>query len=72
MTAPYTCTGEELPGDAELFDENGIHFNTIWASHCFADWYCVNNGWTWQWRSGIDPDDPSTWPQPLDPEPEQP
>ncbi|NYE62183.1 hypothetical protein FHW58_003398 [Duganella sp. 1224] len=71
-TIPYTCTGQENAGDAELFDAQGEHFTTIFASRCFADWYCASNGWTWRWRNGVDPDDPTTWPAPQESEPQDP
>lgn len=58
---PYTCTGHEKPGDANIY-ENGVHINTLNASRCFAEWYCATFGYTWDWRDGIDPDDPETWP----------
>ncbi|NGZ86404.1 hypothetical protein [Duganella aceris] len=67
----YTCAGDELPGDAELINADGVHFTTIVASRCHAEWYCTSNGYTWRWREGIDPEDPTTWPAPPeDPQPE--
>jgi hypothetical protein len=74
--APYTCTMSEKPGDADIFDAAGLKINTIRASKCHLDWWCPPNGCTWAWRDGVDPDDPSTWPDyqppdnpPMDPPP---
>lgn len=59
---PYLCTGEEKPGRVELFSA-GVKFNIIMSSRCFAEYLCaVNEGWTWEWENGVDPDDPTTWP----------
>lgn len=66
---PYPCTGGEKPGNANLYLD-GVKFNTISASRCFLEWYCPANGYTWDWRDGIDPDDETTWPEPpVDPDP---
>ena len=62
---PYTCTGRERAGNANIY-ENGEKINTIVASRCFADWYCANNGYTWDWRDG-DPDAPPPEDPPADP-----
>ncbi|TFW15975.1 hypothetical protein [Duganella callida] len=72
MTTSYTCTGFEKTGDVELLDGSGNHFTTIVASRCFAEWYCAEHGYTWRWRDGIDPDDPSTWPPPPEDPPPDP
>lgn len=61
-SVPYTCTGTENPGNAELFDADGNYLTAIYASRCYADWWTRTNGWTWRWRDGVDPDDPTTWP----------
>jgi hypothetical protein len=71
---PYPCLGSEAAGDAVLTDSEGEYVNTIHASRCFLEWYCPPNGYAWAWRDGIDPDDPTTWPDyvpPEDPAPEQ-
>lgn len=67
---PYPCWGGENPGIAVLTDASGNYVNAIYASRCFLDWYCPPNNLTWEWRDGIDPDDPSTWPP--EPEPTEP
>lgn len=75
---PYPCTGAENPGDARILHADGSLLNTIKTSRCHADWYCeflrVNSEtgevFTWEWQSGIDPDDPSTWPE--EPAPQDP
>lgn len=64
-TVPYTCTGWEPAGDAEIYDSENNLVTTIVASSCFADWYCASNGYTWKWREGTDPNAPP----PEDPPP---
>jgi hypothetical protein len=71
---PYVCTGFEPAGDAEFFDADGNFVTALVASRCYADYWATGNGYTWRWRDGIDPDDPTTWPDyvpPEDPAPEQ-
>lgn len=69
---PYTCTNTENIGRVEIF-ENGEKINTIMASRCFSEWYCATYGYTWEWENGVDPDDPTTWPeQPEPPTPVEP
>lgn len=61
---PYNCTGSEAQGDAYVYNADGEQVNVVQGSRCFLDWYCPAMGFTWEWRFGIDPDDPTTWPQP--------
>lgn len=61
-TIPYTCTGQEAPGNAAFYGPNGNLVTVLWASRCFSDYYCQIMGYTWNWYDGIDPDDPTTWP----------
>lgn len=63
----YNCTGDEAPGNANLY-KDGVWFNCIYTSRCYADYYCEKYGYTWDWRDGIDPDDPTTWPGYIPPE----
>ncbi|MES2349143.1 MAG: hypothetical protein V4641_16400 [Pseudomonadota bacterium] len=72
MTTPFTCTGQEPAGDAEIYDKDGAQVTVIVASTCFAKWYCENFGYTWKWRNGVDPDDPTTWPGYIPPKPPDP
>jgi hypothetical protein len=58
---PYTCTNLENQGRVILY-QDGAYLNLITSSRCFAEYICAVNGWTWAWESGVDPDDPTTWP----------
>ena len=68
---PYPCAGTEAAGSVELINPDGTVSNAILASRCFADWFCSFMPYTWRWRDGIDPDDPTTWPL-SPPEPTEP
>jgi hypothetical protein len=68
--SPYTCSGLEAHSAVELLDAAGNFINAIESSRCFADWYCAGMGYTWRWRNGVGPDDPTTWPVEPEEQPE--
>lgn len=63
---PYTCTGQENQGRVKLY-EIDQPMRLIMASRCFMEYYEIVSGCTWEWENGVDPDDPTTWPQPPEP-----